>query len=347
MDLAILTWLLTMPVISSLILIALLTQADSTARGIDAFREGRFNEARSRLEKAVSADPKDGAARAFLAITKAATRDCASASREFIENPDISLARLSGLAAVECNLAVNRNHEVFALMEKLQSRFPDDPDVLYESAKLHQKAWDSAVHKLYTKAPSSYRVNQLSGEIFETQGKYGEAAAQFAQAIEKAPSALNLHYRRGRCLLLDSPSPENLDKARAEFELELKLNPSDAIAEYQIGQILSTRHESAQAARHFERAVQLHPEFAEALIALGKLRAQDKRYDQATELFKKAVALQPSSEAAHYNLMLAYRNSGHASEASQEKKDLDRLQKPPEGEFTEFLRKLGDKAPPQ
>jgi hypothetical protein len=30
-----------------------------------------------------------------------------------------------------------------------------------------------------------------------------------------------------------------------------------------------------------------------------------------------------------------------------QKKILDQLQKPPEGEFTEFLRKIGEKAPAQ
>jgi hypothetical protein len=41
--------------------------------------------------------------------------------------------------------------------------------------------------------------------------------------------------------------------------------------------------------------------------------------------------------------MLAYRNSGDAENAKREKAILDELQKPPEGEFTEFLKKLGEK----
>jgi hypothetical protein len=45
--------------------------------------------------------------------------------------------------------------------------------------------------------------------------------------------------------------------------------------------------------------------------------------------------------------MLTYRNVGRSAEALEQKKELDRLQKPPEGEFTEFLKKLGDKAPKQ
>jgi hypothetical protein len=45
--------------------------------------------------------------------------------------------------------------------------------------------------------------------------------------------------------------------------------------------------------------------------------------------------------------MLAYRDLGRGADALAQKKILDQLQKPPEGEFTEFLRKIGEKAPAQ
>jgi hypothetical protein len=64
-------------------------------------------------------------------------------------------------------------------------------------------------------------------------------------------------------------------------------------------------------------------------------------------LLERAVKVQPSLEAAHYNLMIAYRDSGRTKEAQREKKELDKLQRPPEGEFSDFLKKLGDKAPPK
>jgi hypothetical protein len=53
--------------------------------------------------------------------------------------------------------------------------------------------------------------------------------------------------------------------------------------------------------------------------------------------------MQPESESAHYALMMAYRNSGRAEDARREKAIFDRLTRPPEGEFTDFLKRLGDK----
>jgi hypothetical protein len=44
--------------------------------------------------------------------------------------------------------------------------------------------------------------------------------------------------------------------------------------------------------------------------------------------------------------MIAYRNAGRMDDAQKQKTELDKLQRPPDGEFTEFLRKLGEKPRP-
>jgi len=208
------------------------------------------------------------------------------------------------------------------------------------------KAWNDVVFRMYQKTPASFRVNQLSGEIFEIQGRFQDAAAEYRKAIQKNPAALNLHFRLGRALLLQSHDPANLREARKEFEAELALNPSDAVAEYQVGQILQTEQNPAAAAR-FEKAVSLNPEFAEALVALAKTRSDARKYGEAIGLLERAVKLQPASESAHYGLMMAYRNAGRMDDARREKALFDKLSRPPEGEFTEFLKKLGEKAPKQ
>ena len=43
-----------------------------------------------------------------------------------------------------------------------------------------------------------------------------------------------------------------------------------------------------------------------------------------------------------HDAMMAYRNAGKMEEARREKAELDKLQKTPDGEFTDFLKKLGD-----
>ena len=91
----------------------------------------------------------------------------------------------------------------------------------------------------------------------------------------------------------------------------------------------------------------LRPDFPEALIAVAKLRRDARRYPEAIALLERAVKLQPRNETAHYGLMMAYRNAGRDADAQREKAELDRLQKPPEGEFTDFLKRLDKKVSEQ
>ena len=103
------------------------------------------------------------------------------------------------------------------------------------------KAWNDSIYRLYRKAPASLRVDQLSAEVFETQGNFTEAIGEYRKAIEKIRGHRPALPSRPR-LLQQSHDPAALDEARQEFEAELSLNPSDAAAEYQVGQILAANN---------------------------------------------------------------------------------------------------------
>jgi len=282
-------------------------------------------------------------------LTRAAIGDCAGVSpqlaRVWATPGDSQQRRLAGLALAQCRIAAKQFPEAGLVVGELERDFPADADVLYVSAAYHLKAWNDAVYRMYKNAPASYRVDQLSAEVFETQGKYTEAIAEYRKAIAKNSKAIDLHYRLARALLAQSHDASVLEQAHQEFAAELRLNPTDAVAEYQVGQILTTQLKSAEAAKHFERAVELRPDFAEALIAVAKIRSGAKQYPEAVALLERAVKAQPNAEAAHYNLMMAYRNAGRAEDAQREKAAIDRIQKPPEGEFTNFLKRLGGPPP--
>ncbi len=125
----------------------------------------------------------------------------------------------------------------------------------------------------------------------------------------------------------------------------MALNAGDAAAEFQIGQILNAQSKPEQALPHFQKALELSPDFAEAALAVGRMRVQAKQYAEAIPLLEHVVALQPRNEPGHYTLMLAYRNSGQMDKARREQDVLQKLQHPPEGEFTDFLKRLGEGAP--
>ena len=339
-----------MRVTSTLLLLSALlarAQDDPLQKGIAEFNRGQYAAAQAWLEKAADGPER----RTFLALTHAATGHCDIAREElageFAQDAASELGRLAGLALTQCLLAAGNYDDAVPLLARLRGLHPSDADVLYQSARLHMKAWNDTLYEMFRKTPNSYRVNQISAEVFEIQNRYPEAISEYRKAIEKNPAALNLHFRLGRALLLESHSPDNLALARREFEAELALNPGDAAAEYESGQILLVSQEPGEAVKHFERAVAMTPDFPEAMQALAKARLDAKQYPEAIVLLENVVRLQPTNESAHYSLMLAYRNAGRAADAAREQAELDKLQKSPQGEFTDFLKRLGEKAPKQ
>lgn len=326
-----------------LIAVALPAQAqDRVQQGLEAFDRGDYAAAEQTLSGL--ADP---AAKAVLAAAQAATGRCAQAEPALAADyADPKLRRLAGLALARCRTSQRHFAEAAQPLAKLLEEFPKDPDVLYENARLHLKAWNGAVERMFENAPASFRVNQLSAEIFEIQGRYDEAVAEYRKAIQKSPKSLNLHYRLGRALLMRSHEPEALDEARREFEAELEANPYDAVAHYQIAQILDVQQQPDAAAKQLQRAIELDPDFAEALTALARYRSRSEDHAAAVKLLERAVELQPQSESAWYALMVAYRNAGRRDDALEAKRKLDALQASPEGEFSDFLKRIGEQPGP-
>jgi tetratricopeptide (TPR) repeat protein len=309
--------------------------------GIAAFQAGRYSVALPKLQHAVADNPADTVAARFLALTQAAKGDCKSALPALLKDTD----PLAGLGAAKCYSAAGEDDRAFSLLERLEKEYPKNADVLYTSAKLHMKAFNDATFAMFRRTPASYRVHELSAEIFEVEARYADAAAEYGKAIELNPAAPDLHYRLGRALLMQSHEPASLTQAAAEFLAELRVSPEDGACEFQLGQIAQVEGNATEARAHFEKAMALSPDFVQAMIALGKLDSEAKRYEDAVGLLKHAVKLQPANEAAHYALLTAYRNSGQMENAKAEKAELDRLQRPPDGEFSDFLKKLGEKRP--
>jgi tetratricopeptide (TPR) repeat protein len=333
----------------ALVAVTLIGGESALDTGIAAFKEGRYSVALKNLKQAAR-DPQNKTAQAFLALTQAALGDCTTALSGLISNTDSAdpvLQRLTGVAAANCYSGTGDDAKAFALLQHLEERFPNDADVLYASAKLHMKAFNDATFAMFKRVPASYRVHELSAEIFEIQNRYSDAAVEYRKAIKLNPNAPGLHFRLGRAILLGSHSPEALQEAGYEFRSELKLNPEDSASEFQLGQIAQVEGKIAEAKPHFERAVALSPTFVQALVALGKIYSTNKQYGKAISVLTRAAHVQPSNESAHYALLTTYRDSGQMEKATAEKEILDRLKKPPEGEFSDFLKRLGEKQPEQ
>ncbi|HJT70618.1 MAG TPA: tetratricopeptide repeat protein, partial [Terriglobales bacterium] len=173
-----------------------------------------------------------------------------------------------------------------------------------------------ASQKLAAIAPNSAQAQQLEAEAFESQGNWGKAESQYRQILQQTPNTPGIHYRLGRIFLSkDPPDPEN---AKKEFEQELKVDPSDASAEFMLGETARQAGQWDEAIAHFSRASQLDEGFLEAFLALGMSLNSAQKFSEAVAPLEKYVKLEPADPAGHYQLATAYARTGRKPEAERE-----------------------------
>jgi len=201
----------------------------------------------------------------------------------------------------------------------LARELPQDPEVLYLSIHTYSDLATRASQQLAQTAPNSYQARELNAETYEMEGKWDKAAQEYRKALADNPDAPGLHFRLGRLLLSEStPPPDVAEKARMEFQAELKIDPSNAGAEYVLGELARKDQNWEEAIQHFTKASKLDPRFGDAYLGLGQSLIAAKRFSEAIAPLEDAVKLEPANPAAHYNLATAYSRTGKKAEADKE-----------------------------
>ena len=310
--------------------------------GVEQFQNGKYAAALDTFTEVLKVSPADARAITYQQLTRAILGDCARTINELVlqakRNPDSELRRMAGIYSVRCLAARGDYPEALPLLADLLNRNPNDADVLYEAAETFNHAYNVSILELFRRDPSSYRVNQLSAEILDSQGRFSDAVAQWNKAIEKSPTALRLHEQLGRTLLRESQSPEALENARAAFEAELKLNPQDAQAELELGKLLFSQQKLSEAAACLEKSLQLRPLLADAMVVLARVKSGQQKPEPAIKLLQKALEIAPALESAHTELIRIYRELGKNKDAQRQQAELEKQKKAGTNEALERLR---------
>jgi tetratricopeptide (TPR) repeat protein len=199
---------------------------------------------------------------------------------------------------------------------ELARLFPDDAEVLYCNGKIFGNYAFLSMKKLSEIAPDSIWRRQSAAEAFQAQGSYDAAIAGYRSVLELDHRRPGIHYRWGQALLSRSRqtgSADDLAQALIEFQQELRIDPSNANAAYELGEAYrrSARMEDAQ--RFFERAIMYYPDFEEALVGLGSIFLEVNKPELALTHLQKAVILDPRDEVAWYRLARAQKLLGNVA----------------------------------
>jgi len=220
------------------------------------------------------------------------------------------------MATAQCAMSLGRREDVVTALLLLNREYPRDPQVLYASAHFYSELASWASRELAATAPDSPQAEKLEAEAFESQGDWEKATAQYNRILQQNPREPGIHYRLGRILLAESPpQPAEADK---EFERELKVDPSNASAEFMLGETARQAGRWDEAITHFSRAAKLDEGFAEAYLALGMSLNSAGKFAEAISALERYVKLAPGDPAGHYQLATAYARTGRRTEAERE-----------------------------
>jgi len=289
--------------------------------GVIYFQQGNYPEALKQLNEAKRLKPALPKLDGLIAMSQSELGDYKQAlpnlERTFRATQDEPVKRMSGLELERAYTALQQDSKAVEVALELQRLFPADPEILYHNERIFGNFAFLTVQKLVAVAPDSIWRQQAAAEAKESEGNFDDAIAAYRQILVLDPKHRGIHYRIGRCLRereRHTHHPEDLTNAMAEFQQELKLNPDNANASYEIGEIHRLAGENDAAKTYFEAALKIYPDFPEANLGLGTVLVTTGQPAKALPYLKAAIAADPNDDASWYRLSLAERSLGHRAE---------------------------------
>ena len=106
------------------------------------------------------------------------------------------------------------------------------------------------------------------GTALGKQGKFAEAAAMLADALQLNPTLVDAHNNLGIVLAMQG----KMDDARAHFTEALRMNPNQGTAHYNLGLVFAAQGNLQEAISHYSEALRMKPDYTDARAALEKAR---------------------------------------------------------------------------
>ncbi len=148
------------------------------------------------------------------------------------------------------------------------------------------------------KSPDSAVAHDELGAAYKAQGRLDRAVAEFQIALRLEPSFAFAYNNLGAAY----KSQGRLDSAVEAYQAALRLEPDSADTHYNLGNAYASQGRPDMAAAEFQASLRLHPDFAWAHYNLGLAYESEGRPDMAAEEFRTALRLKPDSYKALQSL---------------------------------------------
>ena len=176
-------------------------------------------------------------------------------------------------------------------MTYLQLKQPDRAKLLFE--------------ELLTAVTKKASLHMLLGKAYETTNYPLEAEREFRNAFKVDPKLPGAHFYLGFTILQHGGS-QRLVEAGREFDLELRLSPSDPYPNFFAGVVASSLAEHQKAVRYLQKAVTLKPDLSPAHLFLGQSQMELGDDAAAEASLRRSIALNKDPSTNSFQIRRAY-----------------------------------------
>ncbi|HYG08501.1 MAG TPA: tetratricopeptide repeat protein [Pyrinomonadaceae bacterium] len=193
--------------------------------------------------------------------------------------------------------------------------------------------------------PNMFRPQYNLGQIYESQGKYKEAAAAYKRAVtlkidetmgETQVNVMSAYFNLANVYAMMN---QHAQAVAALQEVIRRLPEPYQTPHYNLGLSQAALGKQQEAINSFKEAIKIKPDYWEAHYNLGVAYSKLEDYPQAIEAFKKTLELKPDDAQARYNLGLAYYFMDNAAALAAEVQALQKTRP----ELAQELAKLSGK----
>ena len=272
------------------------------------FRAGRYSEAQARFEASVQADPDALAAKVGVAKSKLML--------ERLDESNSSLGKLRQAHPKSILVAYWHGRVLDALGEReaaakayrgaIEQKDESDPMLveayialaLLENQQGRAEAAIATLNAARKRFPSTPAIHRAVGDVALTQGRYGEAKAEFEQALALDTDDLAARFRLGSALRRDS----KFDAAIKVFDQVAAVDAEFPGLALERGLLFEAAGKTEEALKQYETARAKAPNDPDLLLRVGCGYAAAGRTKDAEELLRKVLALRPTSAETQHCL---------------------------------------------
>ncbi len=232
-----------------------------------------------------------------------------------------TLSRDKLLLLAACSFYTGDFETTLASAKRLRKVYHDEEAGLYWSIRAEQRL--AILYLVYAGEvePDSIRLHELLAESYRDRGKFGEAEAEYKVALEINPKEFAALIGAGANYL----QAQRIDRAAEMVQRALAENPTDAEANYMMGEVLVAKHEYAAAEPYLNAGLAAKAELVPRVHALlGQVYAGEGDTARAIEEFKAGLTSDDDG-SLHFQLGRLYQKSGEtklAAAAFEESKAL-------------------------